>query len=85
NAVYPAAFKTLQEEGALAQACELRPVKYLNNRVEQDHRFMCCAPLCDQTQSKTRLRICRVPNRRGDVTGRRSNEPITQGASSGNE
>jgi transposase-like protein len=49
NAAYPAAFNTLQEEGALAPECELRPVKYLNNIVEQDHRFMCCAPLRDQT------------------------------------
>jgi IS6 family transposase len=30
----------LQEEGALTPECALRPVKYLNNRVEQDHRFI---------------------------------------------
>lgn len=40
NAAYPPAFKTLQEEGALTPECELRPVKYLNNIVEQDHRFI---------------------------------------------
>jgi transposase-like protein len=45
NAAYPAAFKALQEAGELAPECELRPVKYLNNIAEQDHRFMCCAPL----------------------------------------
>jgi transposase, IS6 family len=38
NAASPKAFKELQEEGAIAQACELRQVKYLNNLVEQDHR-----------------------------------------------
>jgi transposase, IS6 family len=40
NAAYPAAFKTLQQVGELAPECELRPVKYLNNLVEQDHRFI---------------------------------------------
>jgi IS6 family transposase len=40
NAAYPKAFKELKEEGALPQACELRQVKYLNNMVEQDHRFI---------------------------------------------
>src|SRR4051794_17152745 len=40
NAAYPAAFKTLQEAGELEPECELRPVKYLNNIVEQDHRFI---------------------------------------------
>jgi transposase, IS6 family len=39
NAAYPAAFKALQEADALASECESRPVKYLNNIVEQDHRF----------------------------------------------
>jgi transposase, IS6 family len=40
NAAYPAAFKLLQDAGELAPECELRPVKYLNNIVEQDHRFI---------------------------------------------
>ncbi len=40
NAAYPAAFKTLQDEDEFAPECELRPVKYLNNIVEQDHRFI---------------------------------------------
>ena len=35
-----AAFKTLQEEGELQREWELRPVKYLNNMIEQDHRFI---------------------------------------------
>ena len=40
NAAYPKAFKELKAEGILPQDCELRRVKYLNNIVEQDHRFI---------------------------------------------
>jgi pimeloyl-ACP methyl ester carboxylesterase len=37
NPTYP---KTLKAEGILPDACELRQSKYLNNLVEQDHRFI---------------------------------------------
>jgi transposase-like protein len=40
NAAYPLAMTTLQAEGTLAPDCQLRPVKYVNNRIEQDHRFI---------------------------------------------
>jgi transposase-like protein len=40
NAAYPKAFKDLKEEGIIPDSCELRQVKYLNNIVEQDHRFI---------------------------------------------
>ena len=40
NAAYPKAYNELQAEGAMADSCELRQVKYLNNIVEQDHRFI---------------------------------------------
>ena len=40
NAAYPKAFKVLKDEGALPDSSELRQVKYLNNLVEQDHRFI---------------------------------------------
>ena len=40
NAAYPKALKELQAAGDLAAACELRQSKYLNNLVEQDHRFI---------------------------------------------
>src|SRR5436190_16808699 len=40
NEAYPKAFKELKTEGILPQDCELRRVKYLNNIVEQDHRFI---------------------------------------------
>jgi transposase, IS6 family len=40
NAASPKAFAELKAEGRLPQGCELRQVKYLNNLVEQDHRFL---------------------------------------------
>jgi IS6 family transposase len=40
NAAYPKAFNELKAEGYLPEGCELRQVKYLNNLVEQDHRFI---------------------------------------------
>ncbi len=40
NAAYPKAFNELKAEGLIPERCELRQVKYLNNIVEQDHRFI---------------------------------------------
>jgi transposase-like protein len=40
NAAYPKAIKELQTAGVLPAACELRQSKYLNNLIEQDHRFI---------------------------------------------
>jgi transposase, IS6 family len=40
NAAYPKAFKELKAERLIADACELRQSNYLNNLVEQDHRFI---------------------------------------------
>jgi transposase-like protein len=40
NAAYPPAFEALQQEGILPAPCVLRQCKYLNNVVEQDHRFV---------------------------------------------
>ena len=40
NAAYPKAFKELKAERVLSDACELRQSKYLNNLIEQDHRFI---------------------------------------------
>jgi transposase, IS6 family len=40
NASYPRAIADLKAIGALPRAVELRQVKYLNNIVEQDHRFI---------------------------------------------
>ncbi len=40
NAAYPKAIADLKATGVLAEAVELRQVKYLNNLIEQDHRFI---------------------------------------------
>jgi IS6 family transposase len=47
NAAYPEAFTTSQKEKVLPKDCKLRRVKYLNNIIEQDHRFI-----------KKRVRAC---------------------------
>ena len=40
NAVYPPAIDDLKAESQLLATTELRQVKYLNNLVEQEHRFI---------------------------------------------
>ena len=40
NAAYPEAFTTSQAERIVPKDCKLRRVKYLNNVIEQDHRFV---------------------------------------------
>ena len=40
NAAYPKAVDELKADETLTPTTELRPVKYLNNIVEQDHRFI---------------------------------------------
>jgi IS6 family transposase len=47
NAAYPEAFTSSQKEKVLPDDCKLRRVKYLNNIIEQDHRFI-----------KKRVRAC---------------------------
>jgi len=40
NAAYPDAFTAAQDGKILPHDCKLRRVKYLNNVIEQDHRFI---------------------------------------------
>lgn len=40
NPSYPKAAGKLKKKGTLPPECELRPIKYLNNLIEQDHRFI---------------------------------------------
>jgi IS6 family transposase len=47
NAAYPETFTTSPIEKVLPKECKLRRVKYLNNIIEQDHRFI-----------KKRVRVC---------------------------
>ncbi|EJQ94101.1 transposase [Bacillus cereus MC118] len=40
NPAYPVAIQELKEEKHMPEGIQLRQVKYLNNVVEQDHRFI---------------------------------------------
>jgi len=40
NRAYPIAIRALKKEEILPDACQIRMSKYLNNIVEQDHRFI---------------------------------------------
>jgi IS6 family transposase len=40
NGAYPEAYTSMQDEKVLPKDCRLRRVKYLNNVIEQDHRFI---------------------------------------------
>jgi transposase, IS6 family len=40
NPAYPPPFEVLQQEGTFPEICLLRACKYLNNVLEQDHRFV---------------------------------------------
>ena len=40
NAAYPKAFERLKVENVISQSTDLRTIKYLNNILEQDHRFI---------------------------------------------
>ena len=37
---YPSAISALQKSGVIRRRCRHRPVQYLNNIIEQDHRFI---------------------------------------------
>ncbi len=41
NAAYPKAIEQMKAEEGLPESVEFRQNKYLNNRIEQDHRFPC--------------------------------------------
>ena len=53
NAAYPPAVDDLKADEQLPKTTELRLVLYLNNRVEQDHRFLCAI---DKTRHGMRVR-----------------------------
>ncbi len=40
NAAYPKAIDQMKAKEELSERVELRQNKYLNNRIEQDHRFI---------------------------------------------
>ena len=55
NAAYIGAVNDLKEEKLLSDKCKRRPTKYMNNIVEQDHRFI-------KRRVKSRFRIWLVSN-----------------------
>jgi transposase, IS6 family len=90
NAAYPEAFTTSQKEKMLPNDCKLRRWKYLNNIIEQDHRFIkkraraCLGYRSFDTAERTlqgveamnMMRKGQVKRLyRGDATGRRSSSP----------
>ena len=38
--MYPAAIDDLKQSGKLSRRCRCRRSRYVNNRIEQDHRFV---------------------------------------------
>jgi transposase-like protein len=40
HAAYPQAIRELKASGELGRQCRCRPIPYLNNVLEQDHRFV---------------------------------------------
>lgn len=40
NAAYPPAIDDLKQDMVLSKDCQYRASKYMNNRIEQDHRFI---------------------------------------------
>jgi transposase, IS6 family len=40
NSAYPVAIQELKEEKRMPEGIQIRQVKYLNNIMEQDHRFI---------------------------------------------
>ena len=60
NAAYPPALDELKADQTLSETTELRPVKYLNNIVEQDHRFikrLAKPPLANRRATAVRLAV----------------------------
>jgi len=47
HAAYPPAIVQLKAEGSLAKDCRHRPVPYLNNVLEQDHRAIPAPGACN--------------------------------------
>jgi transposase, IS6 family len=65
NKAYPPAIEELKNEGVLAATSQLRQCKYLNNILEQDHRFISSEAevLRYNTGHENRYQVCRALNR----------------------
>src|SRR3954447_21156818 len=67
NPAYPAAVRALKAEGTLPRRVRLRQCRYLNNVVEQDHRFV-------KKRVWLAKRVRLVSECVADIAGHRSNE-----------
>ena len=63
---YPLAISETKDKGILRRRCRHRPVAYLNNILEQDHRAQQEADLCQATFPSFRLRAANYPRLRDD-------------------
>lgn len=85
NAAYPEAFTTSQKEKVLPHDCKLRRVKYLNNIIEQDHRFVkkkVLASQCSKSFHTTERTIEGIESinmmRKGQVNRLNRNDAMSQ-------
>jgi transposase-like protein len=53
-AIYTSAIPAIKEEGTLRRRCQHRPVQYLNNIIEQDHRAI-------KRPGQRQARLSRIP------------------------
>jgi transposase, IS6 family len=69
NPAYPPAVKPLKEEGNLPSRIQLRRCKYLNNLIEQDHRFIFCntTHICLWFWNRRRLVVGDLPKEHGSA------------------
>jgi IS6 family transposase len=85
NAAYPPAFEALQQEKMLPETCVLRPCKYLNNVIEQDHRFvkrrvnpgLGCGAFCTAEQTIQGYEAMHML-RKGQIKGIAKRDVLTQ-------
>jgi IS6 family transposase len=85
NPSYPKAIRQLKFEGHLSKKCNLRQIKYLNNIVEQDHRFIkkrVRAKLwfCSFHTAKKTIAGCEIMHmiHKGQVYGVPKKDPVAQ-------
>ena len=85
NPSHPPVVEALKAEGTLRRRCRLRPVQYLNNILDQDHRAITRRVKASQgfrsgepaVRSKVTKRCCDSEGA-SQMAGRRSNCPPTQ-------
>jgi hypothetical protein len=72
NVAYPPAFEALQQEGMLPKTYLIRPCKYLNNVIEQDHR-------CVKRRVNPGLGVCGVCHGAATIQGYKAIHMLRKG------